>query len=92
MSLDCPPKLSKHGYWMALLENTIAIVCNTIFEPMRAGVEMTKVMFAVYISKVNTASEIFYILKVRQIQPSTLWQSFIGDKVFEKKHKNHLPC
>ena len=48
---------------MAVLENTIAIVCNTIFEPMWAGVEMTKVMFAVYISKVNTASEIFYILK-----------------------------
>ena len=77
---------------MALLENTIAIVCNTIFELMWAGVEMTKVMFAVYISKVNTASEIFYILKVRQIQPSTLWQSFIGDKVFENEHKNHLLC
>ena len=57
---------------MALLENTIAIVCNTIFELMWADVEMTKVMFAVYISKVNTASEIFYILKVRQIQPSAL--------------------
>ena len=57
---------------MAVLENTIAIVCNTIFELMWAGVEMTKVMFAVYISKVNTASEIFYIIKVRQIQPSTL--------------------